>query len=119
MPGAALKGRKYWFYRTFSAGLTLAHFQTFHVWLCPFSGFAVKNQSFDTLSDLAGGREQHERLQPNNNKKINHPSALAQLGRSQKKIVFSPIRLKLVAVERGNAKLLCSLKLLAIEEAAF
>ena len=54
MRDAALKGRKYWFYRTFSAGLTLAHFQTFHVWLCSFSGFAAKNQSFDTLS-LGGG----------------------------------------------------------------
>ena len=50
MHDAALMGPKYWFYRTFSAGLTPPHSQTFHVWLCSFSGFTAKN----TLSKAEG-----------------------------------------------------------------
>jgi len=42
-------------YRTFSAELQFGYFQTFHIWLGSFGGFAAKHPSFDTDS-LAGGQ---------------------------------------------------------------
>jgi hypothetical protein len=57
--GSALKGRKPHISRTFSAELTFAYFQTFHVWLLSFGGFAAKHPSFDTVSQAGGTGLRH------------------------------------------------------------
>jgi hypothetical protein len=42
------------YYRTFSAELKFGYFQTFHVWLGSFGGFAATHPSFDTSSSGRG-----------------------------------------------------------------